>query len=88
METNLITATLKYFSKSGNSAFITTKSNPFSMDSICGYILAEPILNLEPGATFKIPQGFVLKPMEDKETGEVFTTKSGEVRMKFTWPVA
>jgi hypothetical protein len=86
METNLITATLKYFSKSGNSAFITTKSNPFSMDSICGYILAEPILNLEPGATFKIPQGFVLKPME--KDGELFTTKNGEVRMKFTWPVA
>ena len=84
METNLITATLQYFSKSGNSAFITTKSNPFSMDSICGYILSEPILNLKPGATFKIPQGFVLKPME--KDGELFTTKSGEVRMKFTWP--
>ena len=55
METKLITATLKYFSKSGNSAFITTKSNPFSMDSICGYILADPISNLEPGATFEIP---------------------------------
>ena len=86
METNLITATLKYFSKSGNSAFITTKSNPFSMDSICGYILAEPILNLEPGATFKIPQGFVLKPME--KDGELFTTKNGDVRMKFTWPAS
>ena len=86
METNLITATLKYFSKSGNSAFITTKSNPFSMDSICGYILAEPILNLEPGATFKIPQGFVLKPME--KDGELFTTKNGDIRMKFTWPAS
>ena len=87
METKLITATLKYFSKSGNSAFITTKSNPFSMDSICGYILADPISNLEPGATFEIPQGFILKPMKDDD-GVPFTTKSGDVRMKFSWPVA
>tara|TARA_B100000482_G_C12327604_1_gene187418 strand:+ start:122 stop:376 length:255 start_codon:yes stop_codon:yes gene_type:complete len=84
MENNLITATLKYFSQSGKSAFITTASNPFSMDSIAGYVNASSILNLEPGSTFKMPQGFTLKPMVN-EDGEPFTTKSGEVRMKFVW---
>ena len=87
METNLITATLKYFSQSGKSAFITTASNPFSMDSIAGYVNASSISNLEPGATFKMPAGFTLKPMIN-EDGEPFTTKSGDVRMKFVWPVA
>ena len=43
-------------------------------------------LAVEPGATFKIPQGFVLKPME--KDGELFTTKNGDIRMKFTWPAS
>ena len=87
METNLITATLKYFSQSGKSAFITTASNPFSMDSIAGYVMAEPISHLEPGSTFKMKTGFTLKPMVNEDV-EPFTTKSGDVRMKFVWPVA
>ena len=84
MEPNLITATLKYFSQSGKSAFITTAANPFSMDSIAGYVKAEPISNLQPGDTFKMQTGFTLKPMTN-EDGEPFTTKTGDVRMKFVW---
>ena len=81
---NLVTSTLKYFSKSKKSAFITTASNPFSMDKVAGYVLADSILNLEPNDTFKMPGGFTLKPMLN-EDGEPFVTKNGEVRMKFVW---
>lgn len=84
METNLITAKLHYFSKSRKSAFITTASNPFSMDSVAGYVNASSIQDLQPDDTFDIPQGFKLKPMID-EDGIPFTTKNGEVRMKFSW---
>ena len=84
MKTPFITATLKYFSQSGKSAFITFASNPFSMESACGYINAQPISNLEPGATFKMPANPILKPMID-ENGEPMCTKNGEPRMKLCW---
>ena len=84
MDTNLITATLKYFSKSGKSAFITTSSNAFSMDSVAGYVKSAPILNILPGDDFEMPSGFSLVQMLD-EDGTPFTTKNGEVRMKFVW---
>ena len=81
---NLVTSTLKYFSKSKKSAFITTASNPFSMDKVAGYVNASSILNLQPDDTFEMPGGFTLKPMLN-EDGEPFVTKNGEVRMKFCW---
>tara|TARA_R100000541_G_scaffold41593_1_gene49023 strand:+ start:181 stop:450 length:270 start_codon:yes stop_codon:yes gene_type:complete len=84
METNLITATIQYFSKSKKTAFITASPNPFSMDSVAGYVRTTTILNQEPGSEFKIPTGFSLEPMTD-EDGVPFTTKNGEVRMKFVW---
>ena len=84
MPTNLITATLKYFSQSGKSAFITYASNPFSMDSACGYVSAQPILNLEPGNTFEMPANPIAKPMID-ESGEPMLTKAGVQRMKLCW---
>ena len=85
METKFVTATLKYFSQSGNSAFITTASNPFSMNSIAGYVRNnDKISNLEPGSTFQLPTGWKLVPMVD-EDGVSFTTKSGDVRMAFEY---
>ena len=84
MPTQLITATLKYFSQSKKSAFITYASNPFSMDSACGYVNAQPILNLEPGNTFEMPANPILKPMID-ESGEPMVTKLGVQRIKLCW---
>jgi hypothetical protein len=57
------------------------------MDSIAGYVRAKALLNLEPGSEFEMPVGFILQPMEDDD-GVPFTTKNGDIRMKFSWPVA
>jgi|TARA_R110000772_G_scaffold35255_1_gene85095 hypothetical protein len=54
------------------------------MDSVAGYVKSAPILNILPGDNFEMPSGFSLVQMLD-EDGTPFTTKNGEVRMKFVW---